>query len=121
MLKVIKKVNRPWGYFEVLEKTPTFWIKKIVVRPEQALSLQKHRKRDEFWKIVSGLGTLQIENENYLVQSGHINNQDEFTIHRGTAHRITNMSDFFDLIFYEIAEGLCEENDIVRLEDRYGR
>jgi mannose-1-phosphate guanylyltransferase/mannose-6-phosphate isomerase len=82
------------------------------------LSLQVHEGRDEFWQIVSGVGVgiVQIGDEIHAAYAGKT-----FFIPRGTKHRISNTSEEEYLTFTEIAMGDVREDDIVRLEDDFGR
>ena len=100
---------RPWGRYEVIEK-----IKIIYVNPNQQLSLQYHEYRNEDWRILSGSGEVQIGEQKYLARVG-----DEFRIPRMQKHRIRAGEE--GLSFLEIATGEVDEDDIVRLEDDYGR
>lgn len=107
---------RPWGYFEILTDGPCYKVKRIVVQPKKRLSLQFHLKRYEHWVIVSGQGKITIGQETMQVGANtHI------YIPLGMQHRIENVGDE-PLVFIETQCGddLSEE-DIVRLEDDFGR
>jgi mannose-6-phosphate isomerase-like protein (cupin superfamily) len=108
-------VNKPWGKFQVLSGNDKFWHKLITVRPSKRLSLQVHEWRDEFWKIESGIGTVRIGDDTFFAYAGKT-----FFIPRGTKHRIYNTGET-TLTFTEIAMGDVREDDIVRLEDDFGR
>ena len=91
-------------------------VKRIVVYPYQQFSLQYHKKRTEHWSIVSGTGTITINEKEYDVSVGSnwvILPKD--SIHRATAGGTE------DLVFIETQIGECDEDDIIRLEDDYGR
>lgn len=107
--------ERPWGEFvEFTKNTPTT-VKIITVKPGEILSLQKHANRDEFWHIISGQGSVVIGEETISVFPG----QDYFVV-RGTKHRLAG-GQSESLVILEISFGDFDENDIERLEDRYGR
>ena len=106
--------ERPWGFFEQFTHGEPTTVKIIVVRAGEALSLQSHEKRDEFWRVLDGEGTITVGDTYTQARAG-----DEFFIPRGTKHRAEG--GVKDLRFLEIAFGEFEEGDIVRYEDRYQR
>lgn len=110
------KEQRPWGTFEVLLDSDKCKVKKIVVQPNQKLSLQSHEKRNELWKIIEGIGEVTLNKEIRPVSNGSI-----VEIPIKTIHRIENMGNK-PLIFIEIQTGeYFGEDDIKRYEDIYGR
>jgi mannose-1-phosphate guanylyltransferase len=109
-------VRRPWGSYTAIEEGPGFKIKRIVVNPGQALSLQYHHKRAEHWVVVKGEAIVQIGEVEYVTRTG----QYRF-IPRGERHRLTNRTaDPVELVEVQIGDYLGED-DIVRLDDNYGR
>jgi len=106
--------KRPWGAFEEFCRNEACTVKIITVNAGEELSLQYHRHRDEFWKILQGRPKLVIGGKTITGKEG-----DEFFVTKGTKHRIT--ADSSDAKILEIAFGKFDENDIVRLEDRYKR
>lgn len=106
---------RDWGSFNVLLDEEGVKVKKIVVKSGQRLSLQLHTKRKELWFVVSGFGEVQIGDEICDIQSG-----DKITIEKYQVHRVRN-SGLLDLVIIEIQSGNCQEDDIIRLQDDYGR
>jgi mannose-1-phosphate guanylyltransferase/mannose-6-phosphate isomerase len=108
-------VDKPWGYYRVFSGNEKFWHKLIFVSPGERLSLQVHAHRDEFWEIESGYGSVRIGDDIYVASVGQT-----FFIPRGTKHRIHN-SGHMTLTFSEVAMGDVHEDDIVRLEDDFGR
>jgi mannose-6-phosphate isomerase-like protein (cupin superfamily) len=106
---------RPWGWYEVLSGNDKYWHKLLLVLAGKRLSLQVHTDRDEFWKIESGHGTVQIGDEIHSCLVGKT-----FFIPRGTKHRIHNTGNR-PLTFSEVAMGNVNEDDIVRLEDDFDR
>jgi mannose-6-phosphate isomerase len=108
--------KRPWGYFEVLSDAPDHKVKRIVVEPGGILSLQRHKLRAEHWFIVSGSGTATVEGKEYSVHAGSA-----VDIVQGAAHRMENTSSE-NLVIIEVQTGkYFGEDDIERLEDKYGR
>jgi mannose-6-phosphate isomerase len=108
--------ERPWGNYTVLISDSTYQVKKLVVYPGKRLSLQSHKFRAEHWFIVSGVGFVQIENENKEVAAG-----DSVNIPIGAKHRISCTSKD-PLTFVEVQTGNSfDENDIIRHEDDFGR
>ena len=117
-----KKVNtnyieeRPWGSFENLLEEDYCKVKRIIVKPGQRLSYQYHHKRGEAWTVVSGIATMTLDDKISLHTYG-----ETILIPQGTKHRVENKSEQ-DLIFIETQTGTYfGEDDIVRLEDDYGR
>ena len=108
--------ERPWGNYEILSTTETSQVKRITVKPGQRLSLQTHERRSEYWVIESGLGQVQIEKEIHEAKP-----TSAFIIDEGMSHRVTNIGNEI-LVFIEIQLGTYfGEDDIIRLEDDYGR
>lgn len=106
--------KRPWGEFVEFTKNEASTVKIITVKAGQALSLQHHQNRDEFWHVMSGEGTITIGDQKVPV----LPNSDHF-VPRETNHRIEAGTK--DITILEIAFGNFDENDIVRVEDRYNR
>ncbi|NIO04724.1 MAG: cupin domain-containing protein [Proteobacteria bacterium] len=110
------KVDKPWGSYTVLEDQDTYKVKRIEVFPGQRLSYQTHRKRAEHWMIVRGRARVTIDEKEVNLSEGQA-----IDIPRGAAHRIANPGTDL-LTFIEIQRGdYFGEDDIVRLEDDYGR
>ncbi|MFJ7565812.1 mannose-1-phosphate guanylyltransferase/mannose-6-phosphate isomerase [Herminiimonas sp. NPDC097707] len=111
-----RKTHRPWGTYTVLEEGEGFKLKRIVVKPGASLSLQMHHHRSEHWVVVSGTAMVINGEREILVQR----NESTY-IPAGTAHRLTNPG-VVDCVMIEVQTGdYLGEDDIVRLEDRYGR
>jgi mannose-1-phosphate guanylyltransferase/mannose-6-phosphate isomerase len=114
--KLHRTVLRPWGSYTVLEEGPGFKIKRIVVKPGSALSLQMHYHRSEHWVVVSGTALVINGEREMLVRT----NESTF-IPAGHKHRLENPGKL-DLVMIEVQSGgYLGEDDIVRFEDRYGR
>ena len=111
-----KKVYRPWGSFEVLLTKKNYQVKKLIINPQQKISLQKHLYRSENWIIVQGKAKITKNNKNFKL----VKNQ-SISIPKKTIHRIENIGKE-TLIIIEVQSGerLLEE-DIIRLEDIYNR
>ena len=110
------KENRPWGNFENLLDTDYCKVKKIIIHPNQSPSYQYHFKRSEVWVVVQGSGELKLNDKITSVGLGEI-----VHVPAKAKHQIKNTSKI-DLIFIEVQIGdYFGEDDIVRLEDKYGR
>ena len=108
--------RRPWGSYTVLEEDRTFKVKRIEVLPGKRLSYQKHSKRAEHWFVVEGTAKVTLDGEENIVRAG-----EAIDVPIGAAHRVENPGDV-DLIFIEVQRGsYLGEDDIVRLEDDFGR
>lgn len=106
--------ERPWGEFiEFTRNTPST-VKILTIKAGEAFSLQTHAKRDEFWRIVSGDGIITIGKTPASIRAG-----DNYFIPRSTEHRI--QAGTSNVVVLEVSFGDFDENDIVRLEDKYGR
>lgn len=106
--------KRPWGEFRQFTKNESTTVKTILVRKGEALSLQYHAKRSEFWIILKGSPEITINEKVVVAKPG-----DEFVIPIQAKHRVRALDE--DVEFLEIAEGDFDEDDIVRIEDAYGR
>lgn len=108
--------RRPWGSFTVLDEGDGYKVKRIEVLPGKRLSYQRHLHRAEHWMVVRGVGRVIVEDRASNVRIG-----ETADIPVGAAHRIENPSDEL-LVFIEIQRGTyLGENDIVRLQDDFGR
>ena len=111
-----KRVYRPWGYYESVDSGDRFQVKRLMVKPGHALSLQLHRKRAEHWVVVSGRARV-TRGEDTL----HLEENQSTFIPAGTRHRLENAGDE-PLLIIEVQSGdYLGEDDIERFEDRYGR
>ena len=109
-------VRRPWGSYDSLESADRFQVKRIVVKPGAALSLQKHHHRAEHWIVVSGTAEVTCDDKVFLLGE----NQSTY-IPLGSVHRLRNPGKV-PLEIIEVQSGsYLGEDDIVRLEDVYGR
>ncbi|MBM3393532.1 MAG: mannose-1-phosphate guanylyltransferase/mannose-6-phosphate isomerase [Betaproteobacteria bacterium] len=111
-----RKVHRPWGWYDSIDKGEHFQVKRIVVRPGAALSLQMHHHRAEHWVVVRG--TARVTRGKEVILLGE--NQSTY-IPLGVKHRLENPGQI-PLEIVEVQSGTYfGEDDIVRLEDNYGR
>jgi mannose-6-phosphate isomerase len=109
--------ERPWGNYTVLsDDASDHKVKRIVVHPGKRLSYQRHSKRAEHWFIVSGTAMVTLDGTVTEVHRG-----ESIDIPLEGAHRIANEGDS-DVVLIEVQHGTYfGEDDIVRLEDDYGR
>lgn len=108
--------HRPWGWYESLVLSERFQVKRIVVHPGAALSLQSHHHRAEHWIVVSGTAEVTIGTEVRLVTE----NQSVY-IPLGTVHRMKNPGKV-PMVLIEVQTGAyLGEDDIIRYEDDYAR
>lgn len=111
-----REVYRPWGVFDAIGSGPRYQVKRITVKPGAKLSLQKHHHRAEHWVVVSGTARVTNGDKTYLVTE----NQSTY-IPIGQVHSLENPG-VIPLELIEVQSGsYLGEDDIVRLEDRYGR
>ena len=108
--------RRPWGTYTVLEEDRGFKVKRIEVLPGKRLSYQKHSQRAEHWFVVEGTAKVTLDDKEIIVRAG-----EAIDIPIGAAHRVENPDDA-KLVFIEVQRGsYLGEDDIVRLQDDYGR
>ena len=111
-----RKVFRPWGWYDSVDSGERFQVKRIVVKPGAALSLQMHHHRAEHWIVVSGTAKVTVGDKTLLVSE----NESTY-IPLGTTHRLENPGKLA-LEMIEVQSGsYLGEDDIVRFEDVYGR
>ena len=111
-----KKILRPWGFFQILLETSSTKLKLIKVMPKQKLSLQKHKFRSERWHVIKGRAKVERDNEKFTLELG-----DTIDIEKSQTHSLENVEDSpLEIVEIQTGEYLGED-DIVRLEDIYGR
>jgi mannose-1-phosphate guanylyltransferase/mannose-6-phosphate isomerase len=109
-------VHRPWGSFTVLEDGSDCKVKRLTVKPGGVLSLQLHHRRSEHWTVVSGTAKVRVGDREFL-----LGRNESTYIPVETLHRLENPTDI-DAHLIEVQCGdYFGEDDIVRLEDKYGR
>ena len=107
---------RPWGSWQVVDEGGGFKVKRITVTPGSRLSYQYHEHRAEHWVVVRGRATCVVDGEIVVVETGKC-----IDIGVGVAHRIGNSEDT-ELVIIEVNRGsYLEEDDIIRLQDDFGR
>ena len=108
--------RRPWGTFTVLDEGENFKVKRIEVLPGKRLSYQKHAQRAEHWFVVQGTAKVTLDDREIKVSAG-----EAIDIAVGSAHRVENPGEEL-LVFVEVQRGsYLGEDDIVRLQDDFGR
>jgi len=111
-----RKVYRPWGWYDSIEVGKHFQVKRLHVNPGAKLSLQMHKKRAEHWVIVSGKATVTNGDDIFLLTEG-----DSTYIPIGVTHSLENKTSQ-SLEIIEIQSGVyLGEDDIIRINDAYGR
>ena len=111
-----KSDQRPWGTFTVIDEGENFKVKRIEVLPGKRLSYQKHSQRAEHWVVVSGSAKVTLDDKEIIVLAG-----EAIDIEIGAAHRVENSGPEL-LVFIEVQRGrYLGEDDIVRLQDDFGR
>jgi mannose-1-phosphate guanylyltransferase / mannose-6-phosphate isomerase len=111
-----RKVMRPWGWYDSVDAGERFQVKRIGVKPGASLSLQKHHHRAEHWVVVRGTAEVRRGSETFLLSE----NESTY-IPIGEVHRLHNPGKM-ELEMIEVQSGAyLGEDDIVRLEDTYGR
>lgn len=111
-----RKVYRPWGSYDSIGVGERFQVKKIVVKPGAALSLQKHSHRAEHWIVVSGVAEVTCDGRVF-----DLHENESTYIPQGSVHRLRNNGSQ-PVVLIEVQSGAyLGEDDIVRLEDAYGR
>ena len=108
--------DRPWGNFTVLDEADGYKVKRIVVWAGKRLSYQKHAQRAEHWMVVGGTAKVTLDGKDVWLAAGEY-----IDIPIGAAHRVENLGSE-PLVFIEVQRGAyLGEDDIVRLQDDYGR
>ena len=106
--------ERPWGTYEVLLDKPDHKVKEIYVKPNHRFSLQYHEYREEHWTIVEGIGYITQHGQETVIRPG-----ENAHIPKKGVQRLEGGKD--GITFIEVQRGDCREDDIIRLEDDYGR
>jgi len=111
-----RKVYRPWGWYDSIEKGSLFQVKRLHVKPGSKLSLQMHHKRAEHWVVIKGIASVINGNKTLTLREG-----ESTYIKIGIKHSLENKTNE-SLEIIEIQSGVyLGEDDIVRFEDIYGR
>ena len=112
-----REEHRPWGFYEVLsDEQADHKVKRITVWPGKRLSLQYHKKRLEHWVVIAGSGLVTVDGKQVELSVGG-----SIDIPLEAHHRIENIG-VTPLVFIEVQQGeYFGEDDIVRIEDDFGR
>jgi len=105
--------ERPWGGFEQFTHNEISTVKILIINPGELLSYQRHKHRDEFWKVIEGVG-YAIHNDQRI----ELGLGDELFIKQGDKHRLGSEE---GMKILEISFGKFDEEDNERLEDKYER
>ena len=111
-----RRVYRPWGWFEGLERADRFQVKCLMVKPGEKLSLQSHHHRAEHWVVVSGTARVTLDEREFLLTE----NESTY-IPIGATHRLENPGQIPALLIEVQSGSYLNEDDIVRYEDIYNR
>ena len=114
--KLHREVFRPWGSYDSIDASDGFQVKRLIVKPGAILSLQKHARRAEHWICVRGTARITRNDEEY-----DLHPNDSTYIEIGDIHRIANYGDEPVHIIEVQCGDYLGEDDIVRIEDNYGR
>ena len=115
-IETIERTERPWGWYETVSEVAGNKVKRIRVHPGQQLSLQKHHRRAEHWVVVLGTARITLDERQFDLQTGQA-----CDIAVGQVHRLSNLTaEPVEIVEVQFGDYLGED-DIVRLEDNYGR
>jgi mannose-6-phosphate isomerase len=110
------RVDKPWGYEHIYAVTPDYCGKLLFVRAGESLSMQLHRRKDETIYVHSGRARFEIGESADELESAIVGPEDSFHIRPGIVHRVLALK---DTLLLEVSTPHLD--DVVRLEDRYGR
>lgn len=110
------RVYRPWGWYQTIDQGPRFRVKRIQVDPGKQLSLQMHHHRSEHWTVVTGAAEVTLGEEVTMV-----NENESVYVPVGTVHRLANPGKIAVALIEVQTGAYLEEDDIVRLDDDFGR
>lgn len=114
--ETIERTERPWGWYETISEVPGNKIKRIGVYPGQQLSLQKHHQRAEHWVVTTGTARVTLDDRQFDLKPGEY-----CDIAIGQVHRLANLTNGpVEIVEVQFGSYLGED-DIVRLQDDYGR
>ena len=111
-----RRVEKPWGWELVWAETDAYVGKLLFVRSGHSLSLQYHEVKDEAWLVREGRASLELGEVGGTLETVEIGPDDAFRFRPGTVHRVTAIE---DTLIVEVSTPHLD--DVVRLEDRYGR
>ena len=111
-----RQVFRPWGSYDLIDSADNFQVKRLIVKPNAVLSLQKHAHRSEHWVVVKGRAQITKNDDQFEVRVN-----ESIYVAVGDVHRIANPYDEPVHIIEVQCGDYLGEDDIVRLDDDYGR
>ncbi len=111
-----RRIDKPWGWELIWAEAEQYVGKLLFVRAGQSLSLQYHEQKDESWLVHEGRATLELGEVGGALETVEIGPGDAFRFRPGTVHRVTAVE---DTLVLEVSTPHLD--DVVRLEDRYGR
>ena len=114
--ELLKLQERPWGGYIILIDDTQYKVKKLIINPKKRFSLQYHKKRTETWTIVKGKLEITVGDKKKIYSYG-----ETISVPVGTVHRIENIGDEASEIIEVQTGTYFGEDDIVRLEDDFGR
>jgi mannose-1-phosphate guanylyltransferase/mannose-6-phosphate isomerase len=114
--ETVERTQRPWGWYETVSEVAGNKIKRIQVAPGQQLSLQKHSQRAEHWVVTQGTASITLDEQSFELQPGQ-----HCDIAIGQVHRLANKTETAVEIVEVQFGSYLGEDDIVRLQDDYGR
>ncbi len=118
---VIERVERPWGWYESIDETTGFKVKRIGVHPGQQISLQKHAQRAEHWVVVRGTALVTLGQADGSLQEITLQVGQHCDIALGQIHRLANRTQQpVEIVEVQLGSYLGED-DITRLADDFGR
>jgi mannose-6-phosphate isomerase-like protein (cupin superfamily) len=112
---MIEKVDRPWGWYETLQEDDEYKVKRLYIKSNQKISLQYHNHRNEYWVVVFGCGVVELGDVTREIKVG-----DYIFVPSNSIHRVTGGNDGIVIIEIQLGK-ICDEKDIVRIQDDYGR
>ena len=114
--QIHRRVYRPWGWYESIDQGPRFQVKRLMVAPGASMSLQYHRHRAEHWVVVRGVAEVSCDGRVFRLEE----NASTY-VPQGALHRLSNPgAEPVEIIEVQSGDYLGED-DIVRIEDTYGR
>ena len=112
----LESEERPWGSWHVIDVSAGYKIKRIHVKPGCRLSYQSHEHRSEHWVVIFGIATCTIDGSELVAHPG-----ESVDVPQGAKHRLANEHEQ-ELVIVEVQRGgYTGEDDILRIEDDYGR
>ena len=114
--QVHREVYRPWGQYDSIDHGDRYQVKRITVKPGQKLSVQMHHHRAEHWIVVKGTARVTLDGQDRLLTEN-----ESIYLPVGSVHALENPGKIaLEMIEVQVGSYLGED-DIVRLQDRYGR